>query len=93
MGKTHSKQHIYGKDKVLNVQVHGDAAVCAQGIVAETLCLSKTPKFDINGSIHIVTNNQIGYTTRPIDSRPSKYPTDLFKAYDVPILHINSENI
>lgn len=40
-----------------------------------------------------MTNNQIGYTTRPIDSRPSKYPTDLFKAYGIPVLHINSENI
>ena len=45
MGKARSKQQIYGKDKVLSIQVHGDAAVCAQGIVSETLCLSKTPNF------------------------------------------------
>lgn len=93
MGKAHSKQQLYGNDKVLNVQVHGDAAVCAQGIVFQTLCLAKTPNFNIDGTVHIITNNQIGYTTRPIDSRPSKYATDLFKAYQVPIIHVNSENI
>ena len=93
MGKVKSKQQIYGKDKVLNVQVHGDSAVCAQGIILESLCLAKTPNYQINGTIHIITNNQLGYTTRPIDSRPSKYATDVFKAYDIPILHENGENI
>lgn len=90
MGKAHSKQQLYGNDKVLNVQVHGDAAVCAQGVVFETLCLAKTPNFSVDGTIHIITNNQIGYTTRPIDSRPSKYATDLFKGYEVPIIHVNA---
>jgi 2-oxoglutarate dehydrogenase complex dehydrogenase (E1) component-like enzyme len=93
MGKAHSKQQQHGMNKVLNVQVHGDAAVCAQGVVYETLCLAKTPNFNVDGTIHLITNNQIGYTTRPIDSRPSKYATDLFKAYEIPILHINAENI
>jgi 2-oxoglutarate dehydrogenase complex dehydrogenase (E1) component-like enzyme len=45
MGKVKSKQQIYGKDKVLNVQVHGDSAVCAQGIILESLCLAKTPNY------------------------------------------------
>jgi 2-oxoglutarate dehydrogenase complex dehydrogenase (E1) component-like enzyme len=93
MGKTRSKQLLHGREKVLNVQVHGDAAVCAQGIVMESLCLGKTPNFDVGGTIHLITNNQIGYTTRPIDSRPSKYATDLFKAYEVPIIHVNAEHI
>lgn len=48
------------------------------------------PKFDIGGTIHIITNNQIGYTTNPIDSRPSKYCSDVAKAFDVPIIHLNS---
>jgi len=90
MGKTHSKQQFFGKNKVLNIQVHGDAAVCAQGVVFESLCLGNTPNFSVDGTIHIITNNQIGYTTRPIDSRPSKYATDLFKAFYTPILHVNS---
>lgn len=47
----------------------------------------------MDGTIHFITNNQIGYTTKPIDSRPSKYATDLFKAYDIPILHVNAEHI
>lgn len=89
MGKTRSKQQLKGPGKVLNVIVHGDAAVCAQGINSESICLGKTPNFTVNGSIHIITNNQIGYTTRAKDSRPSKYATDLFKGYDVPIIHVN----
>lgn len=93
MGKAHSKQLLYGKDKVLNVQVHGDAAFSAQGIVYESILLGKTPKFDVGGTIHIITNNQIGYTTRPIDSRPSKYPSDIGKAFDIPIIHVNSDDI
>jgi len=90
MGKARSKIHLYGRDKVLNIQVHGDAAICAQGIVYESLCLGKVPKFDIDGTIHIITNNQIGYTTKPIDSRSSKYCTDIAKAFDIPIIHLNS---
>lgn len=93
MGKARSKQHFHGKDKVLNIQVHGDAAICAQGIVYESLCLGKVPKFDILGTIHLITNNQLGYTTRPIDSRASKYCSDVAKAFDIPIIHVNSENI
>jgi probable 2-oxoglutarate dehydrogenase E1 component DHKTD1 len=90
MGKSRSKQNYFGRDKVLNLQVHGDAAICAQGIVYESLCLGKVPKFNIDGTIHIITNNQIGYTTLPIDSRSSKYASDIGKAFDIPILHINS---
>jgi len=93
MGKARSKQLFHGKEKVLNVQVHGDAAISAQGIVYESFCLGKVPKFDVDGTIHLVTNNQIGYTTKPIDSRSSKYPCDLGKAFDTPIIHVNSENI
>ena len=93
MGKTRSKLQRFGKGKALNVQVHGDAAVCAQGIVAESLCIGKTPNFAIDGTIHIIKNNQIGYTTDLKDSRPSKYSTDLFKAYDIPIIHVNGENL
>lgn len=93
MGKTRSKQHLHGADKVLNIQVHGDAAFCAQGIVFESLLLGKVPKFNIDGTIHLITNNQIGYTTKPIDGRPSKNPSDVAKAFNIPIIHVNSENI
>lgn len=93
MGKTRSKQLFYGKEKALNVQVHGDAAFCAQGIVFESLLLGKTPNYNVDGTIHIITNNQIGYTTRPIDSRGSKYSSDVCKAFDIPIIHVNGEDI
>ena len=55
--------------------------------------LSRVPKFNIKGTIHIITNNQIGYTTRPIDSRSTKYASDVAKAFNIPIIHVNSENI
>ena len=90
MGKARSKQTFYGKEKVLNIQVHGDAAFCAQGIAYESLLLGKVPKFDIGGTIHIITNNQIRYTTKRIDGRPSKYPSDIAKAFNIPIIHVNS---
>jgi probable 2-oxoglutarate dehydrogenase E1 component DHKTD1 len=90
MGKTKSKQHFHGFDKVLNIQVHGDSAICGQGIVYESFVLGKVPKYDVGGTIHIITNNQLGYTTRPIDSRGSKYCSDVAKAFDTPVIHCNS---
>lgn len=92
MGKTRSKQ-LHTKEDVLNVQIHGDAAFSAQGIVYESLCLSKLPYFKIDGTVHMIVNNQIGYTTRPIHSRSSKYCSDIVKAFGIPIIHVNSEHI
>lgn len=54
------------------------------------MLLSRVPKFNINGTIHIITNNQLGYTTRPIDSRSSKYASDVAKGFNMPIIHVNS---
>jgi 2-oxoglutarate dehydrogenase complex dehydrogenase (E1) component-like enzyme len=93
MGKTRSKMVNHTKDDVLNVQVHGDAAFCAQGIVYESLLLGRVPNFSVNGTIHIITNNQIGYTTNPIDGRSSKYSSDIGKAFNIPIIHVNSFNV
>lgn len=81
------------KDDVLNIQVHGDSAICAQGIVYETMLLGRVPKYTVNGTIHIITNNQLGYTTRPIDSRSSKYASEVAKGFNMPIIHVNSENV
>lgn len=93
MGKARSKHLNHLGDKVLNIQVHGDSAICAQGIVYESMLMGKVPKFNINGTIHLITNNQIGYTTRPIDSRGSKYASDVAKAFNIPILHVNTDSI
>ncbi len=74
----------------VNVQVHGDAAFPGQGVVAETLLLGWLRGYSAGGSVHLVVNNQLGYTTYPCDSRSSKYCTDIVKAYDIPLLHVNA---
>lgn len=78
-------------DKVINVQVHGDAAYAGQGVNQESLALSKTPHFEIGGTIHLVINNQLGFTTPPSRGRSSRYCTDLAKFISAPVLHVNGD--
>eukprot|EP00945_MAST-04E_sp_MAST-4E-sp1_P001158 g1158.t1 len=95
VGKVRAKQY-YLKDwerrKALGVVLHGDAAFAGQGIVAETLALSQLPAFYTGGTIHIVVNNNIGFTTESSDSHSSVYPTDVAKATGAPIFHVNSDD-
>ncbi|CAK1579593.1 unnamed protein product [Parnassius mnemosyne] len=103
MGKTRSKQlklkegdySLDGSsrmgDKVLNVQVHGDAAFTGQGINQETLMLSQAPHFDVGGSLHVVVNNQVGFTLPGERGRSCRYVTDLAKAISVPVVHVNGD--
>jgi 2-oxoglutarate dehydrogenase E1 component len=75
------------------VLVHGDAAFPGQGVVAETLNLNGLAGFSTGGTIHIIANNQIGFTTDPQDSRSTRYASDLAKGFDIPIIHVNGDDV
>ena len=74
------------------ILLHGDAAFPGQGVVAETLNLARLEGFTTGGTIHIITNNQIGYTTNPDDSRSTLYASDLAKGFEIPIVHVNADD-
>ncbi|SCU72746.1 2-oxoglutarate dehydrogenase E1 component, putative [Trypanosoma equiperdum] len=80
-----------GQSKVLPVEIHGDAAFAGQGVTFETMCISEVPKFTTGGTIHVVVNNQIGFTTDPRCSRSSPYCSDLGRAFQCPIFHVNGD--
>lgn len=87
MGKTRAKMDDGAK--VLNIQIHGDAAFSGQGCVYESLTLQKLPKFGVGGSVHIITNNQLGFTTSGRDSRSTEHSSDIVKAFGMPVVRIN----
>jgi 2-oxoglutarate dehydrogenase E1 component len=76
----------------LPILIHGDAAFPGQGIVAETLNVSRLPGYQTGGTIHIITNNQVGYTTSPEDGRSTLYASDLAKGFEIPIVHVNADD-
>lgn len=80
------------RKRVLGVLVHGDAAFAGQGVVAETLQMSNLPAFRTGGTVHVVVNNQIGFTAGPRDTRSTYYCTDIAKSIQAPILHANGNN-
>jgi len=79
-------------DRAICLQIHGDAAVSGQGVVQETLSFSQVPHFNVGGSLHLVVNNQVGYTTPAERGRSSRYCSDAAKSIGSPILHVNGED-
>lgn len=79
------------QDKVLPLIIHGDAAMSGQGVIYETMQFYRLPGYNTGGTIHIVINNQIGFTTLPKDARSTHYCTDIAKAFGAPVLHVNAE--
>ena len=79
-------------DRVIPVCVHGDAAFPGEGVVSETFNLSRLPGYGVGGTLHIIVNNQIGFTTDPSDGRSTHYASDIAKGFDVPIIHVNADN-
>jgi 2-oxoglutarate dehydrogenase E1 component len=81
-----------GANAALPVLTHGDAAFAGQGIVSETLNLHRLPGYSTGGTIHIMMNNQIGFTTDPADGRSTRYATDLARGFDIPVVHVNADD-
>ncbi|XP_048510890.1 2-oxoadipate dehydrogenase complex component E1 isoform X2 [Athalia rosae] len=104
MGKTRGIMQVVGdgayshgdelpwSEKVLNLQVHGDAAYSGQGVNQESLALFAAPHFEVGGSVHLVVNNQLGFTTPAARGRSSRYCTDVAKSISAPVLHVNGDD-
>ncbi len=95
-GITRAKQRTYKdtleRKKIVPVLIHGDAAFAGQGVVVETLQMSQLRGYRIGGTIHIIANNQVGFTTDWKDARSTAHPSDLAKAIQAPVLHVNADD-
>ena len=79
-------------DRTIPILIHGDAAFAAQGVVAETFNMARLAGYTTGGTLHVIANNQVGFTTEPSEARSTVYSSDLAKGFDVPIIHVNSDD-
>lgn len=86
------REHERDPQRVVPILIHGDAAFAAEGVVAETLNLARLDGYTNGGTVHIIVNNQIGFTTTPSEGRSTDYASDLAKGYDIPIIHVNGDD-
>jgi 2-oxoglutarate dehydrogenase E1 component len=98
-GVVRARQRVKGgrpnqrdETSVLPIVIHGDASFAGEGIVPETLNISLLRGYCVGGSLHIIVNNQVGFTTDPIDARSTHYASDPAKGYDIPIVHVNADD-
>ncbi len=94
LGRLRAKQDRFGdreRKRGLAILVHGDSALIGEGITQETLNLHRLPGYRVGGALHIVANNQLGFTTLPEEYTSARYPTDIAKAFGLPIFHVNAE--
>jgi len=95
MGRTRAKQDRFGdteRTRALTVLVHGDAAFAGEGVIQETLNMSQLKAYGTGGTLHIIVNNQIGFTTPPNQARSGQYATEVAKMLQIPIFHVNGEH-
>jgi 2-oxoglutarate dehydrogenase E1 component len=97
MGKVRAEQHysldFIGRKKVIPMLIHGDAAFSGQGVVYESIQMQDLKDYTVGGTIHIIVNNQIGFTTTPNKGRSAIYCSDLAKCVSAPIFHVNADSV
>ncbi len=88
----HGQQPVQDPSTAVPIIIHGDAAFAGQGVVAETLNLGALPGYSVGGAIHLIANNQVGFTTDQRDARSTTYASDLAKGFDIPVIHVNADD-